>query len=251
MKVQLLIATTNQKDYSLLDKMKVCTDAIVANQCQENSVKEFIYKGNKIKWLSFNEKGVGLNRNNALMRASGDICLFSDDDMEYVDGYETLVKQAFLQNKKADVLIFNLIESDKKRHINTKVKKVNWFNFLRYGTARIAIRLKSVKLEGIYFNECFGGGTEYSHGEDSIFLASCLKNKLKIYTSPIFIAKLTDERPSTWEVGYTDKYLKDQGVLYKRISKRFWKFLCLQDAIRHCKQYKKSAYYCYKIMVSK
>ena len=28
----------------------------------------------------------------------------------------------------------------------------------------------SVRENGIYVNQCFGGGTEHSHGEDNIFL---------------------------------------------------------------------------------
>ena len=42
------------------------------------------------------------------MRATGDICLFADDDMIYVNDYSKLVENAFLENPTADVIIFNL-----------------------------------------------------------------------------------------------------------------------------------------------
>ena len=68
MKLQVLVATMHQKDYSLLDKMNIQTDAIVINQCDEYRFEEFEYKGKKIKWYSMKERGIGLSRNTALMR---------------------------------------------------------------------------------------------------------------------------------------------------------------------------------------
>lgn len=232
MRIEVLVATMFQSDHTLLDRMNIQTDAIVGNQCEINSVEKFDYKGHHITFLNFAERGVGLNRNNALMRASGDICLFADDDMVYVDGYKTLIERAFRKYPDADVIAFNLDEKNTSRYIIKKVEKVNYLNYLRYGTARVAIKLKSVRDNGIYFNQCFGGGTEHCHGEDNIFLTDCLNAGLKIYALPITIARLTNERESTWNSGYNEKYLIDQGYLYKAISKRFWKLLCLQDSIR-------------------
>ena len=238
----------HQTDHSLLEKMNIQTDAIVGNQCDRNEVEDFEWNGHKIKYLSFAERGVGLNRNNALMRADADICLFADDDMVYVDGYAEKIESAFKANPKADVIVFNLIEKDSERKQITKTQKVGYLNYLRYGTARVAFRLSSVKEQGIYFNQCFGGGTEHAHGEDNLFLTACLNKKLKIYAVPMEIAELKDERPSSWNTGYDDKYLIDQGILYKTISRRWWSLLCLQDAIRRHKAYKRSIFAAYKLM---
>lgn len=171
------------------------------------------------------------------MRATGDICLFADDDMIYKDNYVEIVEKAFNENPKADVLIFNLIEKNPRRYIIKKKCKINYFNYMRYGTARIAVKLKSIKENGIYFNQCFGGGTEHCHGEDNLFLTECLNKKLNIYAIPEYIATLTEERESTWEQVTIDKYLEDQGYLYKKISPRFYKVLCLQNAIKRRKFY--------------
>lgn len=232
MTVQVLVATMNQSDHSLLERMNIASDVIVGNQCQFNSVESFKYNGNSVVFLNFAERGVGLNRNNALMRATGDICLFADDDMVYADDYVQKVKGAFKKYKNADVIVFNLEESTSTRYVIRHPQKINYLNYLRYGTARIAIKLKSIKENGIYFNQCFGGGTEHCHGEDNIFLTDCLRAGLKIYAVPITIATLTEERSSTWNSGFNEKYLKDQGKLYNTISKKWWRILCLQDAIR-------------------
>ena len=251
MKVQVLVAAMNQNDHSLLDKMNIQSDVIVRNQCNYNSIEKFDYNGHSATYLNFAERGVGLNRNNALMRATGDICLFADDDMVYVDNYCDIILDAFKQFPDADVIIFNLAEEIPTRYVIKNVEKIGYLNYLRYGTARVAFKLKSVRENGIYFNQCFGGGTEHCHGEDNIFLADCLKAKLKIYAVPKTIAKLTEERESTWNSGYDEKYLIDQGCLYRAISRKWWKLLCLQDAIRHAKLYGNNWSYVFKEMTKK
>ncbi len=240
MKVQVLVASMNQKDHSLLEKMNIQSDVIVGNQCDYDLVERFKYKGNDALYLNFAERGVGLNRNNALMRATADYCLFADDDMVYYDNYTSIITKAFKKNPMADVLIFNLEEENTKRKQIVKKHNVNRLNYLRYGTVRIAVKLKSIKENGIYFNQCFGGGTEHCHGEDNLFLTSCLDKGLKIVAIPEYIAVLKNDRESTWSKGFTDKYIKDQGVLYRTISKRFGGLLCLQDAIRRHKSYGKT-----------
>lgn len=251
MRIQVLVATMNQPkdDYSLLDKMNIQSDVIVGNQCDANSIEHFNYNGHRATYLNFAERGVGLNRNNALMRATGDICLFADDDMVYEDGYAEIVEKAFKDFPHADVIVFNLKEKIPTRKIITKPAKVGCLNYLRYGTARIAVRLQSVKKHGIYFNQCFGGGTEHCHGEDNLFLNACLKNGLKIVAIPSYIATLTEERASSWNNGYDEKYLRDQGVLYRTLSRKWWRLLCLQDAVRRCKSYTMKWETAYKKMV--
>ncbi len=239
MNVQVLVATMNQKDSSLIDKMNIKSDAIISNQCDKNEIKELNNKGHKIKYLSFAEKGVGLNRNNALMRAEADICILADDDIVFIDGYEEKICEYFRKNPEVDVIIFNLIEKISKRYIIRKEFKVKFHNYMRFGATRIAFRRKSIITPGITFNLRFGGGTDFSAGEDTLFLKECLKNNLNIVAVPEFIASLTDDRESSWFTGYTEKYFKDRGTLYFCISKRWAWLLCLQFCIRHKKMFSK------------
>lgn len=249
MRVQVLVATMNQQDYSLLKKMNIQSEIIVGNQAMSNHVEDFMWGGYSVKWLTFNERGVGLNRNNALLRATGDICLFADDDMVYVDNYPQIVCKAFEQLPDADVIVFNLKEPIVTRYVNKKITRVRFHNYLRYGTARIAVKLKSIRENGIFFNLCYGGGTEHCHGEDNLFLTDCLKKGLKVYASPEYIAELTEERCSTWKDNISvNDYLKDQGYLYKQISPRMWRILCFQDALRHQGEYNTSFMSAYKMM---
>ncbi|HAZ18611.1 MAG TPA: glycosyl transferase 2, partial [Clostridiales bacterium] len=95
MTVEVLVASMHQTNHGLLQKMNIQSDAIIGNQCDRNEIENFIYQGHKIRYLSFCERGVGLNRNNALMRATADICILADDDMVFDDGYEQKVKTWF------------------------------------------------------------------------------------------------------------------------------------------------------------
>lgn len=249
MKIQVLVATMNQKNHLLVEKMKIKTDAIVGNQCDTNSVEKFQIGSQTIQYLNFAERGVGLNRNNALMRADAEVCLFADDDMVYEEDYVEIIEKVFKENPSADVIVFNLREPVITRKVIRKRTKVGYFNYLRYGITRIAVRLSSIKKNGIYFNQCFGGGTPHCHGEDNIFLNSCLKNGLKIIAVPEYIATLTEERPSSWNTGYDEKYINDQGILYRTLSRKWWKLLCLQDAVRRHKTYGMGFWYVLKLLV--
>lgn len=240
MNIQVLVAAMNQTDHELLNRMNIRSDVVVGNQCDHDRIERFDYNGHRAVYLNFAERGVGLNRNNALMRADGDICLFADDDMVYRDDYVQTVTEAFRAHPQADVLVFNLEEPVQTRYVIPKFTRVHRLNYLRYGTARIAVRLQSVRKCGIFFNQCFGGGTRHRHGEDNLFLTACLKNGLKIYAVPATIARLTEERPSSWNSGYDEMYLQDQGALYRAISRRWWRLLCLQDLIRRPYIYKKA-----------
>ena len=235
MNVQVLLATMNQKDFSLLEKMNIQTDAIVGNQCDKNEILEFDYNGKNIKWLSLAERGVGLNRNNCLMRATGDICLFADDDVVYDNGYEKIITDFYAKNPKADVVVFNFsVSRDGETFVDevTKTKKLKWNNVLKYGAYAITARVDKLKFFNINFNRCFGGGTEHSCGEDTLFLSDCYKSGLQIYSCKEKIGTVK-HNDSTWFNGYTDKYFFDKGVLFSLLNKNFSAIFSLYHCFKH------------------
>lgn len=234
-RVQVLVAAMHQTDSTLLEKMNIQTDAIIGNQCDTNSIRTENFRGHTIKWLNFAERGVGLNRNNALMRADADIVLFADDDMTYVDGYEAIVLDVFNRNPEADIVVFNINEKIRRRSVTTK-EQFTKKSF--YGAARIAARRDRLMKKGVFFNLCFGGGTQYSHGEDSIFVSECQKKGLRVLLSPQAIATLLDDRASTWFKGYTDQYYKDSGALYAASNVALPYFRMAKSAVRQAQKNK-------------
>ena len=240
MKIEVLVAAMGQSDCQLIADMNIQTDALIGNQCDKNEIREFQIDDKKIIYYSFNERGVSLNRNNTLLRTRADICILADDDMRFVENYEKIVREAFLKNPSADVIIFNLLEKTPGRFLITKKMRITYFNYMRFGAARIAIKRKSISKNNILFHQEFGGGTLHCHGEDTIFLRDCLKAGLKVIAIPEYIAELNDTRKSSWFSGYNRKYFFDQGCLYYSLSKRWCKLLALQDCMRHYKKYQES-----------
>lgn len=214
MTLQVLIATMHQTDHSLLDKMNIQSDAIVINQCDCDEIEKFTYKGHEIIWMSLNERGIGLSRNTALMRATADIVLFADEDVIYEDGYSQKILNAFDKNSKADILLVDLKAIGNVKHLEKAYTyhQVKWHNSMRYGAVHFACKRERIFNQGIFFNLMFGGGAKYSCGEDSIFLADALKRGLKVWSIPGYIGTVTHGE-STWFQGYTDKYFYDKGVL--------------------------------------
>lgn len=235
MSLQVIVATMHQTDYSLLDKMNIQSDAIICNQCDRTEFSEFEYKGHQIKWLSFTDRGVGLNRNNGLMRATADIVLFADDDEVFADGYAKTVEDHYRATPDADMVIFNI---DRNRNgvitpIIKKEGKAATKDVTRYGTVCVSAKREKLHFHNITFHLQFGGGAKYSCGEDTLFLQECCRKKLKIYITKKTLG-FVYKGDSSWFNGYTDKFFYDKGVLYYCINQR----LAVPFALYHCIKHK-------------
>lgn len=236
MTFQILVATMYQKDRSLLERMKIDSDAIVVNQTDCEGMEEFAYHGFRIIWVDTTDRGLSRSRNEALRRANADICLLADDDEVLRKGYSKIVIGAFSTVPKADLMTFNIesIGNTRKRYRNTKIKRLRFFNIMRYGSARIAFKLDEIKRHNIKMNVLFGAGESISNGEDSIFLHDCLRHKLKAYSFAASIADIHDET-STWFKGYDEKFFKDKGAIFAAMSPAFAFLWIAQYAVRHYK----------------
>ena len=217
MKLQVLVSTMHQTDHSLLEKMNIQSDAIVINQCGHDCIERFTFRGHDILWMSMNERGVGLSRNNALMRASGDILLFADDDVVYTDDYVEKIVMSFENHPKADLIVFNLKSQnpDRPEAIVENEYKLHWYNSLKFGACRIAIRQDAIRKANVFYSLLFGGGAKYQSGEDSLFIQQCLRKGLRGYVLQETIGIVKQEE-STWFKGHNEKYFYDKGVLMKQ-----------------------------------
>lgn len=219
MKVQVLVSAMHANPKELVSKMNISSEAIVINQCDENNYECFEVKGadgedREVRAYSFCERGVGLSRNNALLRADREISLFSDDDIVYLKDYEKRIVEEFEKHKEADVLLFNVKVCEERRtYLNTDFHRVRWYNCGRYPAYAIAIKTEKMHRSNLTFSLLFGGGAKYSNGEDSLFLRDCLKAGLKMYATDVFIGE-EEAGESTWFFGYNKKFFYDRGVLY-------------------------------------
>lgn len=214
MKLQVLVAAVNENVEMLAEKMNLESEAVIVNQCDYFAYQEYLHRDKLIRCFSMAERGVGLSRNTALMRAEGEICLFSDEDIVLSSGYEKTVLEAFEANPDADIITFNFkVDPSRATYYNRSKKRIRWYNYGRYPTYAVAARLEALRRANVSFSLLFGGGARYSNGEDSLFLHDCLKKRLHLYADT---AQIGEEiyRESTWFKGYNAKFFKDRGVLY-------------------------------------
>lgn len=214
MSVEVLASVMNSSIKEITAQMNLDSDAVIINQCDCLAQEETEYKEHRVRFFSFPDRGIGRSRNEAILRAEGDICLFADEDIVYESGYAEAVEQEFAKNPKADMILFNItIEEDRRTYHITERKRVHWYNCGRYGAVSFAIKRASLLASGVTFSLLFGGGAKYSNGEDSLFLKEFMDKGYRVYTAPVTIGK---ERAgeSTWFEGYNEKFFYDRGVLY-------------------------------------
>ena len=233
MRVQVLASVMNQTLEDIVDRMQLDSDAVIVNQCQGFSCEEREYKGHHVRFFSFPDRGIGRSRNEAILRADGDICLFSDEDIVYEPGYAQAVSKEFEDNPDADMILFNItVEEERRTYSNTGRKRVHWYNCGRYGAVSFAVKRESLLASGVTFSLLFGGGARYSNGEDSLFLKEFIGKGYKVYTAPVTIGREA-ARESTWFAGYNEKFFHDRGVLYRYLYGYLDRIMGLRFLLAH------------------
>lgn len=214
MAVQLLISCVDKDIPELAAKMHLAGPAVIVNQCGAEKEYCFEVDGFPVEVYDRNERGVGRSRNLALSKANQDICLFSDEDIVYTEGYQELIEDEFAAHPEADGIMFQVeVDPSRKTYQNDAWGKVSLWNCGRYPAYSMAFRREKLQRTGVTFSLLFGGGAPYSNGEDSLFISGLIKAGLHIYKSPVCIGEEIP-RPSTWFTGYHEKFFFDRGVLY-------------------------------------
>jgi glycosyltransferase involved in cell wall biosynthesis len=233
MGVQVLASVMNSSLLETADSMKLDSDAVIINQCDCFAAEEMQYKGHRVQFFSFPDRGIGRSRNEAILRADSDICLFSDEDIVYESGYAEAVEAEFERNPKADMILFNIsVEEDRRTYNITERRKVHWYNCGRYGAVSFAVKRESLLKSGVTFSLLFGGGARYSNGEDSLFLKEFMSKGYKVYTAPVTIGR-EKAGESTWFAGYNEKFFKDRGVLYRYLYGRLAGVMAARFLLAH------------------
>ena len=172
MTLQMLISSVGQDAHALMEKMKPECDCILVNQKMPYGYEEFTYGGHEIRCFHMQEKGVGLSRNHALLRADRDICLFTDEDIVYRKGYAQAVRKAFREHPEADMLLFNVeVAPERRTYWTESFHPVKWYNCGRYPAYSFALRTERMHELNLTYHLWFGGGARYSNGERTAFLS--------------------------------------------------------------------------------
>ena len=216
-KLEVLVSAVEKDATELVSQMNINTDAVLVNQCDRYACENIEVSGGNVKCFSMPERGVGLSRNTALLHASGDIVLFSDEDITLVPDYKEKILKAYRPLPDADMILFNVqVAPARRTYWNKEVRRVPFRNYGRYPAYSISAKLPALRRANAHYSLLFGGGAKYSNGEDSLFLRDCLKAGLHIYAHTVCIGR-ERERESTWFRGYHEKFFRDRGVLYHHL----------------------------------
>lgn len=205
--VQVLISCMYQ-NINILNESNLSHDVVVINQCDCSEEKGYKFNDN-IQWVDSPERGLSRSRNRAIVLASSDICIISDDDEWFIDGVHTRVATVYSENPDADLIIFDI-----KNHRN-KLKQYSHYlsmiELFHVSSVRITFKRKSILHKGILFDINMGSGTGNGGGEEVDFLLRCYKKGLKILYYPLAIASLKKSE-SKWFSGYNEKFFYQRGT---------------------------------------
>ena len=210
----------NKRDISKYSEMNLQTDAVIANQTSECAFFQNVVNGKTVRLISTDTTGASLNRNIALTYSKGDILIFADDDQCFVEGYEQLVLEAFKNAPDADAIKFYCESTNIERPMSykgvKKFTKASKRKIMSAGVHALAVKKDFIEKNNIRFDNHIGPGREIYCGEDSLFLNDLLKNKAKMYLSPVLLSYVKQE-DSSWFNGYTEQYCLSVGYIYSSI----------------------------------
>ena len=225
MNIEVLISAMNVCDISFYKRFNLSTDCLIINQTDHNSYEEIEEDGFKVRIISTDTRGLGRSRNIAILNSRADVVLFCDDDEVLEDDYERKIKEAFIEHPDVDFFVMKtIIYKDGEETIKVKEEKdLKIYNALRYGSVHFAFKREKILEKNIFLSTYFGAGTGNGSGEDSIFIADCIRNKLRVRTSTKLIAKIYND-DSTWFTGFDEKFFYDKGKLSKALFPKMSRF---------------------------
>ena len=233
--VEVLVTTVRQDaPLELHARMNLSGDLLICNQGPRAEFNTWRRGTARIRMISTNTVGVGINRNLGLAYCDADICLLADDDMAYVDGYEDMVRAAYRRHPDADVIVFNVESLNPARPLGavTSNQRATRFDLAQLGIHGVAAKTDSLRRANIWFSPLFGGGTRHGSGEDALFLQDLLKKRLRVYMCSDTIAHAT-QADSTWFNGFSYKYFFDKGALWEATYPGLSPLIALRSSLRY------------------
>lgn len=186
--VEFLIATTNRTDLSFLQPMfsKLETSdyrVLVINQCISIPLVSLSSDDSLIRCISVAERGISRSRNLAIANASGDVCVICDDDTVFEADVVETIRQATAANPDVSVFTFKIVTpagKPYKAYPSESMALEGSFRLMRVSSIEIVFRREAIQQHKIQFTEWLGLGTDFSGGEEVVFLKDCQNKKLKL-----------------------------------------------------------------------
>lgn len=176
-------------------------------------------------------KGLSVNRNAALSRATAPLILFSDDDIDYTEEGLLSVISAFKEYPQADILTFRFDSAVAyKTYPDAPVSLANSPKGYFISSIEIAVRRKSVQGK-IWFNENFGIGAMFPFGEEDVFIRDSLDAGLKGMFVPSTICRHEGITTAGRNLTLPSRP-QTKGALWLRLHPSDWPLRMMTHALR-------------------
>lgn len=177
-------------------------------------------------------RGVALNRNLALAKASAPIVMASDDDVSYTREQLLTVIREFENRPNCDFLAFKYYSSENPRSYPEKefdLRRPPKGYFI--GGVEMTFRLAPIRNNGIHFNELFGIGAIFPHGEEDLFLHDVIKAGLKGRFIPKIICGHESDSTGMREKNTPD-FVRTKGAIHSILHPFTWPLRLLTHILR-------------------
>ena len=202
----------------MIRRSNIQSDVLVINQCDADKTEKFAFLNKAgesctARIIHTTERGLSRSRNMAIRNATGDLCLFCDDDIELEDQYVSSIVDAFQNYPDKSIIAFRIKYFKKECSLETK--KINIFNAAKISSVQIVFDRNKISHE-ILFCEKMGSGTGNGGGEENKFLVDCIKAGHKVLYVPSLIATV-NQTQSLWFNGFDKRYWLNRGWVAKMI----------------------------------
>ncbi|WP_100629571.1 glycosyltransferase family 2 protein [Algoriphagus formosus] len=156
------------------------------------SVPSGLANRSDVKLSRLEGKGLARNRNNCIKIAkeyqADGYFLIADEDVDFLDGFENQIENAFATHSDADLLCFQ-VKSKEENHpfknYPLKSHPVSLKSIDRISSIEIAGKMEV--LDQVRFDERLGLGADFPSGEETAFLADCIRSGKRIIYCPVAI----------------------------------------------------------------
>lgn len=183
-------------------------------------------------------KGLAINRNIALSRATAPILLISDDDVDYTEEGLQRIIDAFRLHKDMDIVTFRYDSASHAKHYPSHPCDLTSPEKGYFVTSfEIALRRKAVQGR-FWFNENFGIGAVFPSGEEDIFMHDCLAGGLKGIFLPITVARHDGTTTSERNLMLPSRP-QTKGAVFLHLHPRQWPLRMIAHALREIPLWRK------------
>lgn len=177
----------------LLDSAGQFDEIVVCHQISDSELnKNFLnYSLGDVRMVKMAGRGLSRSRNAVLAECGDDVILIpTDDDVIMAPDASTVIRTAFENNPKADIITFkakNMDGGDFKATYRQVGFRHNALTIRSVSSIEIVAKVSALRRAGVTWDESFGLGGKYGGGLELVFLKDALDKGLSIHYEPNYI----------------------------------------------------------------